>query len=325
MKHFNFSRVIAVVTLLAVAHLGVNAASRLRGDVNGDGYVNISDATALISMLLLPDAEQQPMAEADFNADGTVNISDAIMLINLILNEPESPPNTETITVNGVSFTMVEVEGGSFLMGAIPEEFYYAMRNESPAHDVTLSGYYIGQTEVTWELWLAVMDLDPSLYNMDPQCPVVKVSLFDCARFVDKLSELTGKVFRLPTEAEWEYAARGGCSGVRYRYVGGNDLDEVAWYLDNSDNMAHPVAGKMPNSLGIYDMSGNVGEWCQDWYGGYSYEAQVNPVGPESGVYNVVRGGAWNISHEYCHVTYRTSFSPEDKYEFLGFRIVMNK
>ena len=325
MKNLNFLHLIAVVLLMAVTHLGMNAASRIHGDVNGDGYANITDVTELINLLLQDGINPQIQSRADINVDGVVNISDVIVLINQILDDHVLTPETETITVNGVSFTMVHVEGGTFLMGAIPEEYVYARRNESPAHNVTLSGYYIGQTEVTWELWNAVMESEVQDYSMDPQCPVVKVNLFDCARFVDKLTELTGKVFRMPTEAEWEYAARGGSNGLRYRFAGSDDIDEVGWCLENSGGMVHHVAGKMPNPLGLYDMTGNVNEWCQDWYGGYTYDAQVNPVGPESGYITIIRGGAYDISFEGCHVTFRHYDYPTERQEDLGFRIVMNE
>jgi formylglycine-generating enzyme required for sulfatase activity len=183
----------------------------------------------------------------------------------------------KTILVNNVAFDMGFVKGGTFTMGDDNSN------NASPAHQVTLSDYYIGQTEVTQALWKAVMGTNPSKYSDEPYKPVECVSWEDARLFVEKLSEKTGLRFRLPTEAEWEYAARGGVNSRGYAYAGSNDIDSVAWYSDNSDQMTHIVGQKMPNELGLYDMSGNVWEWCQDWHEPYTAEAQVNPQGADEG------------------------------------------
>ena len=191
---------------------------------------------------------------------------------------PPSTTGNQTFTVGGVSFTMVKVEGGTFKMGATSEQGSDVYDNEKPAHSVTLSSYYIGQTEVTQELWQAVMG---SNYK-GAKRPVECVSWNDCQEFISKLNEKTGKNFRLPTEAEWEYAARGGKSGGT-KYSGSNTIGDVAWYTDNSGGTTHDVATKRANELGIYDMSGNVWEWCSDWYGDYSSSSQSNPQGPSTG------------------------------------------
>lgn len=300
--------------------LSATASTVIQGDVNCDGVVNINDVTLLIDHLL--NSSGNDNAADDVNGDGLASISDLTSLIDLLLSP--TPTQAVTVSVNGVEFVMIPVEGGTFTMGALAEETEYARRNEYPAHEVTLNGYYISQTEVTWEQWLAVSGGDIDSFDGDLHCPVVNMSLFDCAKFVDALTEITGKVFRLPTEAEWEFAARGGSGGVRYRFAGSNDIDLVAWYQDNADDTPHRVATKMPNSLGLYDMTGNVLEWCQDFYGSYDYEPQVNPVGPESGYTNVVRGGAWDLSMTSCHVTCRYSFDPYERIDNLGLRIVMN-
>ena len=231
-------------------------------------------------------------------------------------------PN-ETITVNGVSFTMVPVEGGTFQMGATSEQGSDAENNEYPVHSVTLSDYYIGETEVTQELWEAVMGSNPSQFSGYPQRPVEWVSWNDCQEFITKLNQLAGKNFRLPTEAEWEYAARGGNKSKGYKYSGGNTIGNVAWYTDNSGSRTHDVKTKQANELGIYDMSGNVWEWCQDWYDSYSSNSQTNPTGPSSGYLHVLRGGSWDSSARGCRVSYRGGDYPDYRFKYLGFRLVL--
>lgn len=219
-------------------------------------------------------------------------------------------------TVNGVSFKMIRVEGGTFQMGSTTGD-----DDEKPVHQVTLSNFSIGQTEVTQELWQAVMGSNPSNFSGSKR-PVEKVSWNDCRTFITKLNQLTGKTFRLPTEAEWEYAARGGNKSKGYVYSGSNEIDDVAWYTSNSSSTTHDVATKSPNELGIYDMSGNVWEWCQDWYGSYSSSSQTNPTGPTSSVSNrVERGGSWYSSATYCRVAVRYYSAPTSTYSNLGFRL----
>ena len=227
------------------------------------------------------------------------------------------------ITVNGVSFTMIEVEGGTFQMGATSEQGSDAYNNENPVHNVTLSDYYIGETEVTQKLWFVVMGTNPSGYTGQPLRPVENVSWNDCQEFITKLNELTGKNFRLPTEAEWEYAARGGSKSNGCKYSGSNTLGNVAWYKDNSGSRTHGVKTKSANELGIYDMSGNVWEWCQDWYGSYSSESQTDPTGPSSGSYRVVRGGSWYDSAEDCRVSTRNHSAHNSTPSDLGLRLVL--
>ena len=228
----------------------------------------------------------------------------------------------ETITVNGVSFDMIMVEGGSFTMGATPEQGSNAYSDEKPAHQVTLSDYYIGETEVTQKLWVAVMGNNPSGYNGDSN-PVNSVTWNDCQEFIGKLNSLTGLTFRLPTEAEWEYAARGGNQSKRYKYSGSDSFYE-AWHIYTSrGEKPHAVKMKSPNELGLYDMSGNVKEWCSDWYGSYQSSTQTNPTGPASGSYRVLRGGDFFNDPDNCRVSYRGRGLPDDRYSNNGLRLAL--
>lgn len=284
---------------------GVLICAPLRGDVNADGGVNISDVTALIDYLLSGDYSNVSLSNADCNKDDFVNIADVTSLIDYLLSG-RWPVIDETIVVNGVSFKMVAVEGGTFTMGATPEQGSDAYDNEKPAHQVTLSSYCIGETEVTQALWVAVMGSNPSYYTGDLTRPVETVSWDDCQTFITKLNQMTGKQFRLPTEAEWEFAARGGNESKGYKYSGSDIIGIVAWYDANSPYTTRPVATKSPNELGLYDMSGNVWEWCLDGYDNYNSEAQTNPIGPATGYDRVIRGGANSSDIRYCRVSFRS-------------------
>ncbi|MBR5725813.1 MAG: SUMF1/EgtB/PvdO family nonheme iron enzyme [Muribaculaceae bacterium] len=242
----------------------------------------------------------------------------------LTVNVKQAPVAvSETFTVNGVSFTMVEVEGGTFTMGATAEQGIAARKDEKPAHEVTLSSYSIGKTEVTQELWQAVMGSNPSYYIGNMNRPVECVSWDDCQTFITKLNELTGKTFRLPTEAEWEYAARGGNMSEGYRYAGSSNIDDVAWYSSISGSVTRPVATKDMNELGLYDMSGNVFEWCQDWYGAYSADAVTDPTGPEWGNYRVIRGGSWLNAATVCRVSCRGGEVQYGGIRYIGLRLAL--
>ena len=223
----------------------------------------------------------------------------------------------KTFTVNGVSFEMVFVEGGTFQMGSNDGE-----SDEQPVHQVTLSNYHIGKTEVTQELWQAVMGSNPSYSGFKgAKNPVNNVSWNDCQEFISKLNRLTGGRFRLPTEAEWEYAARGGNKSRGYKYSGSDYLGRVAWYEDNSDSKVHPVGSKSPNELGLYDMSGNVREWCSDWYDSYLSSPQTNPTGPSSGNNRMGRGGSWDHNATRCRVANRGGSAPAFSSGSLGLRL----
>ena len=230
--------------------------------------------------------------------------------------------NSSRFTVRGVSFEMVRVEGGTFRMGATSEQGSDAEGDEKPVHSVTLSGYYIGKTEVTQALWKAVMGSNPSSFKGD-NLPVECVSWDDCQEFIRKLNSMTGQNFRLPTEAEWEFACRGGNNSRGYKYSGSNNLGSVAWYDGNSGNKTHPVGTKAPNELGIYDMSGNVWEWCSDWFANYSSGAQTNPTGPYGGSRRVCRGGSWYSFVRCCRSSIRINYFPTYRGYYLGLRLAL--
>ncbi len=229
-----------------------------------------------------------------------------------------------TFNVNGVTFKVVNVSGGTFKMGSNTSSDPLAQESESPAHVVTISGYYIGESEVTQELWETVMGSNPSTVQ-GKKLPVESVSWDDCQEFLAKLNSLTGLWFRLPTEAEWEFAARGGLKSHDYTYSGSNTINDVAWYGDNSGGVPHEVMSKQPNELGIYDMSGNVWEWCSDWYGPtyYSQESGTEPTGPESGSKKVQRGGRFNGGAVESRVTRRNSLEPHYETRTVGLRIAL--
>ena len=228
----------------------------------------------------------------------------------------------KTFTVNGVSFELLYVKGGTFTMGCTPEQNGDCNNDEKPTHKVTLDDYYIGKFEVTQDLWVAVMGKNPSNKKGD-DLPVENVSWNDVQDFIRQLNQLTGENFSLPTEAQWEYAARGGCKSKGYKYSGGNILGNVAWYADNSGSTPHPVGTRDPNELGLYDMSGNVWEWCYDWYGGYSSESQTNPTGPTAGSIRVLRGGSWSYFAGLSRVSYRLYGQPGSRFSGRGFRLVL--
>ena len=233
--------------------------------------------------------------------------------------EEEARAKERVFRVGGVEFKMIRVEGGTFMMGS-PDSDSDAYDDEKPQHRVTLSDYYIGEIPVTQALWQAVMGGNPS-YSQGVNNPVECVSWNDCQEFLKKLNQQTGMTFSLPTEVQWEYAARGGNKSKGYKYAGSNSVKDVAWYTDNSGGMTHPVKGKRANELGLYDMSGNVWEWCQDWLGSYSSTPQTNPIGPATGSSRVLRGGCWINRAWNCRVAYRLSISPDYRIYHTGFRL----
>ena len=232
--------------------------------------------------------------------------------------------SNRTIRVGNVSFEMVYVQGGTFQMGATAEQGSDAYDGEKPVHSVTLSDFHIGKYEVTQGLWKEVMGENPSYNKAGDNYPVEMVSWEDCQRFIERLNSRTGLNFRLPTEAEWEYAARGGQKSRGYKYSGSTyDLGSVAWYEGNSGNRTHPVGQKQANELGLYDMSGNVYEWCYDWYGRYSSSSQRNPSGPASGARRVLRGGCYCNGARFCRVSIRVIGDPGYRSYFYGLRLVL--
>ena len=300
-----------------------------------DMSVNISSA---IRKAMLPWPEDRPQSVKEFLAlldagasssepsrtssnDGTAVVEEDA---TEILVEPVEPSESSApvyyrdgvLVVNGIKYPMVRVDGGTFTMGD------GGIFSDNRRHDVTLDGYSIGQYQVTQDVWEAVMGSNPS-YFKGARKPVEYVSWDDCQDFIMKLNSMTGQNFRLPTEAEWEFAARGGNSSRGYKYSGSDNLGDVAWYDANSGNTPHDVGTKSPNELGIYDMSGNVFEWCCDWFARYSTEAQFNPKGPSSGSYRVRRGGSWGCNASYCRVSYRYYYTPDYRSSYIGLRLCL--
>ena len=226
--------------------------------------------------------------------------------------------------LNKLINNMVYVSGGTFTMGGTSEQGSDAYDDEKPTHSVTLSSYYICKYEVTQALWRAVMGNNPSNFKGD-NLPVEQVSWDDCQTFINRLNSYTGRNFRLPTEAEWEFAARGGNYSRHYKYSGSNYISDVAWYDGNSNNRTHPVGTKQANELGLYDMSGNVWEWCSDWYGLYSSYSQNDPTGPNSGSYRVIRGGSWYNLAGCCRSSRRSGYAPGGRAFDLGLRLVLSQ
>ena len=224
------------------------------------------------------------------------------------------------IVIEPIEPEMVVVEGGPFTMGCTDGDCFD--NNELPAHQVTLNSFKIGKYEIRQEEWLSVMDYIPVQWYNGVDYPVEYISRDEVQKFIQTLNEATGKNYRLPTEAEWEFAARGGNKSKRYKYSGSNNVDEVAWY-SNPDLGPKKVGGKSPNELGIYDMSGNVYEFCSDWFGDYTGIPQINPSGPSTGTYLVLRGGAYSSEEQFCRIAARRFLLPNEKGSNIGFRLVL--
>ena len=237
-------------------------------------------------------------------------------------NTSHSGSTSSTVSLsaelNKLINNMVYVSGGTFIMGGDESS------DQTPTHSVTLNSYYICKYEVTQALWRAVMGSNPSKFKGD-NLPVEQVSWNDCQTFINRLNNYTGRNFRLPTEAEWEFAARGGNYSRHYKYSGSNYISDVAWYCDNSGNRTHPVGTKQANELGLYDMSGNVWEWCSDRYGSYSSYSQSNPTGATSGFGRVERGGNWCGLARYCCSSHRSYYAPGNSFDDLGLRLVLSQ
>lgn len=306
--------------------------STMLGDVNNDGNVSISDVTELIDYLLSGDNASINMTAADFDENGYISIDDVVLLIDMLLTGSTPTYFREIYAVNGVLFTMIRVPAGTFMMGATPEQGENFVGWERPVHEVTLSSYCIGETEVTQELWLAVMGSNPSFIIGDLQRPVDNVTWLDCQEFIAQLNALTGRNFRLPTEAEWEYAARGGNRSRGYKYAGSDSINDVGWCSVNipaesigPDGLGttQRVATKAPNELYLYDMSGNVEEWTNDYWSFYTSTPQTNPTGPETGTTRVYRGGSWYESETTCRVSFRMHRAESFHRSTMGLRLAL--
>jgi formylglycine-generating enzyme required for sulfatase activity len=228
-------------------------------------------------------------------------------------------PTVSQAFLDSIRENMVWVTGGSFVMGNNISE-----PDERPAYEVVIDGFAISRYPVTQRQWMVIMERNPSDFPGCDQCPVDKVSWDDAQVFIQKLNVLTGKKYTLPTEAEWEYAAKGGRDAPgNFRYAGSDDIDSVGWYAGNSGRMPHPVGQKKPNELGLYDMTGNVWEWCQDWYAKFYYEQNEsnNPQGPSSGSGRVRRGGSWYTQSTNCKTSTRNNVRQDYFDDIGGFRL----
>lgn len=251
-------------------------------------------------------------------------------LSNDIDNCPDEPGPKETFgcplpvednEMSSISSRMIFVEGGTFSMGCTNEQGNICDDDELPLQKTTLNDFYINKFEVTQSQWEHIMGKNPSNFGDCPACPVEDVSWKDVEQFIEELNKKTGRNYRLPTEAEWEFAARGGTQSKGFIFSGSNDIKEVAWYDENAGETSHPVGTKMPNELGLYDMSGNVWEWCSDWYADYHNQAQINPIGANNGTRRINRGGCWYFNQSFCRVSDRVKTAPKKKYFSLGFRL----
>lgn len=246
---------------------------------------------------------------------------------NVITNRPTRCPvvwynsDKQEIVFGNYRYSLIPVVGGTYTQGGTSEQLADAFSYELPAHQVYVNGFYMGQTEIPQWLWTAVMSTNPSLWK-GSYLPVERIKRNDIQLFLSKLNSITGQHFRLPTEAEWEYAARGGNRSRGYKYSGSNNIDDVAWYAGNSEKRTHEVGTKQPNELGLYDMSGNVWEWCSDWFHNYTTAYQSNPKGPATGNAHTNRGGGWSNSAPYCRVSHRYEGNEKGGTD-LGFRIVL--
>ena len=288
-------------------------------DVDGDGIISSVDITAIYNYLL--NGDDSFGSTLDVDGDGICSSVDITMIYNTLLNGGAA--DIEEFDVGGVTFKMVKVKKGAFVMGLGRNG-----ENVINYHNVTLSrDYYIGQTEVTQELWEAVMGDGHEFDFPGAKKPAQGVSWNDCMSFIQKLNTITGRNFRLPTEAEWEYAARGGEKSSGYLYSGSDNLDSVGWYADNSQGRElHEVASKAPNELGLYDMSGNVYEWCSDIYRSYVAEPQLDPTCPEDGsLGRINRGGGFNSPYYNCYVRTRSHAPTTQAGYYLGFRLALSK
>ena len=265
------------------------------------------------------------------NPAASANTSSRSLISSSSNNNERTAETFEIITVDDVSFKMIFVSGGVFRMGCTSEVEQYCWSDEYPSHDVTLDDYYIGETEVTQDLWQVVMGTSPTgddrwtyTLGLGDNYPAYRISYEDVKEFITRLNSMTGRTFRMPTEAEWEFAARGGNKSRHYMYSGSNNINDVAWCLETADGEHnYPVKQKKPNELGIYDMSGNVYEWCMDWYDEYVDQRQVNPSGPAFGDERVYRGCCVAGPPRSCRVSDRNKNQPSFRGQFHGVRLVM--
>jgi sulfatase modifying factor 1 len=237
--------------------------------------------------------------------------------------KPDTKIKTPALLSYAKKNNFVFVEGGTFKMGCTREQSGMCDVNENPLHDVTLNSFYISKFEVTQRQWQEVMGNNPSGFEDCDECPVEMVNWYDVQKFITKLNKKSRYNFRLPTEAEWEYAARGGNQSIGYKYSGGDEINEVGWYLHNSKGKTQVIGQKKANELGIHDMAGNVREWCSDWHGDYTSQPEINPQGPSTGVQKILRGDSWGNAQVYNRVSCRGFSFPSLRNYGNGFRLVL--
>lgn len=285
-------------------------------DMEGNFFIDAKSPTVTITVLYVGWQSKQ--------VELTAGHKEQITLIENKKKESETANSISIPVKDGINIEMIKVEAGTFMMGAT-KEVKGPYKIELPAHEVLLTeDYYIGKYEVTQALWNVVMDSKYSTNDGD-LLPKNYVSWNDCQEFIEKLNKITGLKFRLPTEAEWEYAARGGKKSKRYLYSGSNNVLDVAWYDGNSSNKRHPVGTKQANELGIFDMGGNVSEWCQDLWGQYQNDSQINPLGSSAGTKHVLRGGNYFFDIRICYLSYRMFAESNYKDAFNGFRLALSE
>lgn len=285
-------------------------------DMEGNFFIDAKSPTVTITVLYVGWQSKQ--------VELTAGHKEQITLIENKKKESETANSISIPVKDGINIEMIKVEAGTFMMGAT-KEVKEPYKIELPAHEVLLTeDYYIGKYEVTQALWNVVMDSKYSTNDGD-LLPKNYVSWNDCQEFIEKLNKITGLKFRLPTEAEWEYAARGGKKSKRYLYSGSNNVLDVAWYDGNSSNKRHPVGTKQANELGIFDMGGNVSEWCQDLWGQYQNDSQINPLGSSAGTKHVLRGGNYFFDIRICYLSYRMFAESNNKDAFNGFRLALSE
>jgi len=323
---------ITITALLITASISCNKNTRVV-DVffQKTSLTLVVGATSVLPVFVIPpDATDQTLTwlsnnpdVATVDHDGKVTaIAEGLAVITVTTVDGNYKAKCGIKVIDIQEIEMIFVEGGTFTMGCTGDDCYYY--EELPAHQVTLSSYSISKYLVTQKLWKTIMGYNPSCFIGD-NLPVEQVSWYDTQNFIDKLNQITGKKYSLPTEAQWEFAARGGNNSNRTVYSGSNNLDEVAWYSSNSKQCTQPVGIKAPNELGIYDMSGNVYEWVSDWFEDYSSLPQTDPQGAVSGYAKVARGGGWFSADFACRSTYRVSGLPSKTSDYPGFRLALSK
>ena len=350
MKLIKIAVTIIFATVLMFAPLTQSAQAQCPADVNHDHSVDGTDLTAILSTW----GTNGGSAGGDINGDGTVSGLDLAFVLSgwgicpptwaTVLEWVPNPAVVTNVTLrnaitasglpwrvrdNTANIEMLLVPAGTFTMGCSPSNQWGCYSDENPTHQVTLSAFYIGRYEVTQAQWTAKMVSNPSYFSGfsdSPTRPVERVS-WNMIASASGFMSVTG--LRLPTEAEWEYAYRAGTTTAFHSYAAqpngfNNDtlLGNIAWYSSNSGSQTHAVGGKLANGFGLHDMSGNVWEWCQDWYGPYSSGSVTNPTGPTTGTFRLLRGGGWNDSSNGCRASYRGGNSPDAVNYGIGFRVV---